>query len=393
MLNFQKYAICLLCFSISFERINLFGLGIDYLSSKIAIVLLITSSLLNYPIFQKSKAAKKIDVPTLYILFYALSNEFLNVNDFSYSYFDLPLLLNIAIFYILYSSRSRFPGIVQAGLFSFSMGVLILFFLQFLGFKWYHLGRAVIGELNSNAIGFYALVSLLFIMYCILDKRVKYYKYRLFLFPLIIPYLQMIFASGSRGSFISIIVGFIILLGFSPMMNKTYKTIFFSVAAYLSVFLWFLYFRDSVLFSRISNVIDANDISARDLIWYKIGDIMMENNFIFGIGKTGYDFFMASSFLLEDSVNSPHNVFLEVFAYTGIFGLIIFGTFIFRVFNDAFKEKNLNGNVLPMTFIMPITIFLLSSQIFNHKIFWILFAFMVLSPTISNKKAGQISRL
>ena len=148
----------------------------------------------------------------LYIYFFMLCLMSLNVNDFSYSYFDLPLLLNIC--HLLYSLfvKSRFPGIVQAGLFSFSMGVLILFFLQFLGFKWYHLGRAVIGELNSNAIGFYVL-SLLFIMYCILDKRVKYYKYRLFLFPLIIPYLQMIFASGSRGSFISIIVGFIILLG------------------------------------------------------------------------------------------------------------------------------------------------------------------------------------
>ena len=176
------------------------------------------------------------------------------------------------------------------------------------------------------------------------------------------------------------------------MINKTYKTIFFGISAYLSVFLWFLYFRDSVLFSRLSNVINANDISARDLIWYKIGDIMKENNFIFGIGKTGYEFFMARSFFFEDSVDSPHNVFLEVFAYTGIFGLLTFIIFISRIFNDAIKQRNFNGNNLPMALIIPITVFLFSGQIFNQKIFWILFAFMVHSPFSANKDVWQISR-
>ena len=119
---------------------------------------------------------------------------------------------------------------------------------------------------------------------------------------------------------------------------------------------------------------------------------MKENNFIFGIGKTGYEFFMARSFFFEDSVDSPHNVFLEVFAYTGIFGLLTFIIFISRIFNDAIKQRNFNGNNLPMALIIPITVFLFSGQIFNQKIFWILFAFMVHSPFLANKKVWQISR-
>ena len=123
-----------------------------------------------------------------------------------------------------------------------------------------------------------------------------------------------------------------------------------------------------VLMLRLLQTVADQDLAGRDEVWVEIINIV-QNNLIFGIGQTGY----FSIFGLA----SPHNVFIEVLIYTGIVGLFLYLVFILRISIYAYKCIKIKGKILPLLLMSPIFGILLSGQILNMKLGWLVLAYII----------------
>ena len=139
---------------------------------------------------------------------------------------------------------------------------------------------------------------------------------------------------------------------------------------------WQSTFQFTLVAERLFDTLNVGDLSSRDIIWAKVMDVI-SNNYIYGIGKTGY--------LLELGDFSPHNVILEVLCYTGIVGLLIFGYFLFGIVSNAYKKAKDHCDSLPLILLVPIFGMILSGQIFGQKIVWFIFAYIAYKSKISPK--------
>ena len=100
----HKYILLLFFFSVNFEMMNLFNLGIDYLATKISISLLLGVSLINFPRYFSFKNQWRTFLP-LYTYFIVLTGiSFLYINGVNNTFFDFPFFLNILVLIILCNS-------------------------------------------------------------------------------------------------------------------------------------------------------------------------------------------------------------------------------------------------------------------------------------------------
>jgi len=385
----RKFSIYAFFFSLNFETMNLFNLGISYLSTKITISILMLISMFSF----KSFILLKNDLKYLFPLFayfiilttISIYNSVAPFNDF----FDFSFFLNILVFYLLTRYSNVYPNILLKGLLVFSISTFVLSLLYFLGIGITDSlegldGRSTVFGMNQNFLGLSLCISIFTIISIVMENKLELGKRRFVLLSLLPFMFVFLISTGSRVAFISLILGLFLFIYF----NKSYSSVKKStiIVASLLVFLLFsfVFLKNSLVVERLSNSVNEGDLSSRDLIWINLYNIIT-NNYVFGIGKTGYAMVMNSNSLFE-GVPSPHNVLIEVLCYTGIVGLIIFIFFIYRILCIAYQKNKLNTEILPLVLFIPVLGMILSGQIFDQKIAWILFAYLASNTNNSNIK-------
>lgn len=370
----HKLAIYAFLFSLNFETMDLFNLHIDYLATKITISILLFFSILN---FENSFAVKPffkyLGVLGLYFTILTIIS-IININSVESAFFDLPFFLNILIFWILCNSTLRDENIMLKGLLLFASTsfLLSLFFIAGIGVSTQFEGRFSVFGINENQLGLELAASIFIIYSTVVTNKLHLAKWRYSLL-LMLPFLLFfLFSTGSRVAFISLVLGAGFLVYFNKSIKTNYKIIIGTSFLLFFTVLWFAVLKNTVVAGRLFDTVNEGDLSSRDLIWVAVLQIIV-NNFWTGVGITGYAAAMEQIF---EQRASPHNVFLETICYTGVFGLIVFLFFIFRLIKGSILVNKYKKYMLPLLVILPITGNLFSGQVFDLKIAWVLFAFI-----------------
>lgn len=371
----QKYLLYLYFFSIHFELWDPFNIGIDFLITKVTVMLYLTATLLNYKSFYSIKEIKKYIYP-IFGFFFLLTIMNIKNRTLGYgTFFDIPLFLNLLILLTAINHEKREPQILLKSLFVFSSGTILLTIMYFLniGTSYALEGRISILGANANELGIRLSISMLILFSIIYENKFKFGKSR-YLFYVFVPLMFMFLVkTGSRVAFISLFLGIITLI----LLYKSHiniKKIFSVLSLIIILFaIWEFYLKNSFLAERLSSSINKGDLSQRDVLWIAAISFIPQN-FIFGQGETGY---AHSITMLFGSYASPHNVIIEILCYTGIVGLIFFTIFLKRTLSCGIRSYKEDKEVLPIILFIPILGMIFSGQIFGDKIAWIILAYMI----------------
>jgi len=148
------------------------------------------------------------------------------------------------------------------------------------------------------------------------------------------------------------------------------------------ILIWVFFLKNTLLAERLFSSITQRDLAGREFRWEMAIDIF-HGSPIFGVGETGYGNLVESMFGVY---TSPHNVFVEILAYTGIIGLFLFLVFFCRVIGVAFRNFKDNNELLSLILLIPIFGLIISGQILGTKIVWLIFAYIISVNLHSNKK-------
>jgi O-antigen ligase len=381
----QKYFTFLFIFSLNFAQMNFLNLGIDFLLTKITFSLFFFISILNIKSSYSFKQVPKY--LHLIFLYFALLTiiGLINITASSYAFFDFPFFINLLTFIIFLNySRTNYNILLKA-LFVFALSTFVLSILNLLGFAVSEelQGRFSVFGINMNILGISACISLLVIISIVFENRLNLGKKR-FLLLLLLPFLLgLMISTGSRVSFISFVLSIFIFLYYNKYLGSLKKGLLVFIVATFFILFWIFFLKNSTVVSRLFDSVDNGDLSSRDEIWFNLFEII-SNNYIFGVGKTGYALIAGES--------SPHNVLIEVLCYSGIIGLSIFLVFFFRIVGNAYRRMRFENELLPLALIIPISGMIMSGQIFDQKIVWLIFAYIV-SRKVPFRKRIDLSNL
>jgi hypothetical protein len=312
----------------------------------------------------------------LILFFYAfiVIINLINLNNFSSDFLFFSFLQNIILFLMLLNHERLNPGTIEKGFISFFLGSIALagFYFLGIGVETSAEGRVSLFGDNENIIGVRMVVSSLILTHIILKYKQKIFKIVYYVLPLLyFPFVLLILKTGSRLSFISLFLGFSIIFILYQNKNIVSKILVLVIGAFTAIFLFDLAMQSEVLGVRLTKTAESGHLGGRDEIWFSLLPLI-ENNWLIGVGKTGYAEYAIRFYGV---LKSPHNVIVEVLAYTGIIGLLLFLSFVFKSFWYSFKYLKYYNEIVPFIFVIPISGILLSAQILTFKLGWVIIAY------------------
>ncbi|MEP2058222.1 MAG: O-antigen ligase family protein [Maribacter litoralis] len=372
----------LLIFSITFENwdpLNTSGslsvafiISILYISSWVPFF----RSGLNLFIFKKY-----ISLLILFILIGFVSTAFNSEHliELSQAY-NFRVLTLIILMYLITNHFYNQPELIEKGVNVYLIGIVLMFLLFSLGIGVsYEQDRLLIFKENPNIIGVKAVLAFVIVMGKLFSKSIKLKQ---FLNPIILVLpaaIILIFATGSRGAFLSIFIGFVFILFFKKM--PILKKVIFVIIGVVFAGLTYNYALENnkILQERLTKSVQSGD--TREVLWEGAIKII-ENNPLIGVGFTNLfpEMYKHSGFFLY-----PHNVFLYVLATTGIIGFIFYMFFILRVFIGLYKSYQLTRNVTYLVLFLMIVVNLMKvGGGINMMLFWFFFALLLGSALVVN---------
>lgn len=368
----QGQFLILLFFLLNFERWDPLNLGIDYLIFKIPFVLLLLSFSFSFSKLFKLNLRNPV-IKYILIYFIILTFiSFINSDKVNNNYFDSLFCINLILFLLTFNYLCLNRSVIYKCFIFYSFGAFILSILYLfnIGTESDPTGRVSIFGENQNSIGVNMCFASLMIISIVFENKLKLNKLRyllLFQLPTIIIFLA---ATGSRLATISLLISIAAYFLLWNAKNVSKKIILLFTTFSLFFILFTLFGNNSIISERISDTVKSGEIGNRDLLLIMIIPIVL-NNLFFGVGLTGYNK------LMIDNYTSPHNGIVEVLCYTGIFGLIFFLTFFIKSLIRGINKKKIENEILPLVFYFPIIGILISAQIFQSKIVWILLAYVI----------------
>jgi O-antigen ligase len=373
--SLQKYSLYLYCFSLNFEKWDPFNTGVDFLFTKITIVIILLLSLAN---LKKLYSIKKIKRYTSSIFLFFMLLTFMSYNNRTLiipEFFNLPFFLNLLVFIIVINMGRNDPQTLLRCLYFFSISSLIMTLLYFGGMESESVieNRVTVFGNNQNEMGLNLAISILIFLSFIFEDNLKSRKFKYLLYIAIPLMLIFLVRTGSRVAFICLFTGVITFFLLKQSKIKGTKIFIVFLLIFVLFFIWDLYLKNSYLAERLFLASNEGDLSGRDIIWAASFEIILKNPFM-GLGETGY------ANQIEPILNyfsSPHNVIIEVLCYTGIIGLTFFLFFLFSIINCAIRVYKIKQEILPLLLLIPIIGMILSAQILGTKIAWVIFAFII----------------
>ena len=368
----QNFALYLYFFFVNFQELSFFGLN-NFSIPKFTILIYLGTIAIQHRHYIRISNLKKIMGPLLAFFGLLIIVNLFNINNLSARFFDFAIFQNIILFWILINHGRKDIRAMENALLILALGSILLavFYNAGIGVEYgevYGVTRITLFGDNSNITSIRMVISILIIITTVVQDRLRIGLYRFLLLIPIIIMINLMAETGSRVGFISLALAFIVGTLFYKAKNNWNK-IFVIIAGSLSfsLFLTFILKSEMLVLRLVKTVVD-NDLAGRDYIWENIITVI-QSNFIFGIGQTGY----FSIF----GLGSPHNVFLEVLIYTGIIGLVLYLIFILRISIYAYKLLKAKKIILPLLLMFPIFGVLFSGQILTMKLGWIVMAYIV----------------
>ncbi|QLY82225.1 O-antigen ligase family protein [Clostridium intestinale] len=190
---------------------------------------------------------------------------------------------------------------------------------------------------------------------------------------LLIINVFIIFASGSKGSLVSIAVTFVIALfmyGVKKRKFTKYIVGFSSLAAVIVGVFVTKNLEFKIIFWRIASLFSSNFTTAssgRDIFYFKAISDFKESP-VLGNG-IGYYAETMGSYVY------PHNIILEILETFGVVGIIAFSIIMIILLRNTFwllKQKSLSYHVLAFLFVNVMVELMFSSSFLVHHQFWLL---------------------
>ncbi len=370
----QHWALFFFFFSINFEVWDPFNTGGFFSISKLTGILYLLTILPDIKQFLEIKYIKKVLSPIWFFFILLTVISLLNINSVSSSFFDFSVFQNIFLFWILINHERKVPGILIRGFFAFAMGSIFLSILYYynIGVE-YEAGRVSLFGDNENTIGMRMSISVIILLVTIVHNPLRLKKTRFLLIVAIPIMLKLLAESGSRVAFISFALMFILGTILYKTKKTWYKLIVLMFGSALFIFVIQYLLSSEIIFLRLMHTVEEGNLAGRDVIWQGIIPLIQENP-IFGVGKTGYAAYSKQVF---HQLSSPHNVFIEITCYTGIVGLFTYLLFIYRAALLSWKTYKIKKEYLSILLFIPILGYLLSGQILVNKIGWVIFAYAI----------------
>ena len=319
----------------------------------------------------------------LAILFLAIfsSTIFNSISALGFS--DLIFFIKLALVMLLCYLLPRLflikPEFLYRSMLFFSITCAIISIWFFLGGMSEYIildkGRVSFWGENPNSTSARFVAAFLFLLHFIISEKKRLKKYRfLLLLPLPLV-LNLIMATGSRGSFLILLICTIIYLAFLPFRNSNYKIVFafvIPVALYFSISYFARTNQEYSLLERLNNSIELGEDAGRAELNKDAFNIFIDHPLI-GVGEANFQDEMVSRYNEERTV---HNLYLYLLAVSGIIGFITFFVFLYRLFIGSIRIRRL----APIALTLLIYIFLLSYKtggILTYMLMWYIFAIII----------------
>lgn len=376
----QNFFLGLYFISLNFESLNIGGV---FSISKFTGILYLISILPNIKFFFiLDKKILYFLRPLFIFLLILFINSVLNINNFSFKIFDFTTSVNILLFIAIINHARKDYLILDKVIIMYFIGSIILSILIYLGFGTSTStdGRTVIFGTNANALGINIATSFMILIAAVFFNSFKLKKKKRFLLVFFFPvFLISLIGTGSRSAILVILLSLIFLFYVRVSQNKNKISTTLSSILILVVILiplTYFVFQSEDFMARILMTADTDSnlrLGGRLKLWDGFISIISTAPF-FGYGYSGT---FNESIKYFGFVESPHNVFLEVFLYTGFFGFLFYSTFVARIFYKSYLISKYEKIVLPVFLIPAILVYLLANQALPIKFVWALLAYLI----------------
>lgn len=241
------------------------------------------------------------------------------------------------------------------------------------------------GMFNSNTFGFYMTLSSVFFTIMFFEKDNSFLK-SFFSIILVILSMFLVLQSGSRSSWLMYFF-FIIIFLFIKIKDRDNSKILILSSLLLTAGLLII-FTDTNVMNRLNKLISLNS-SVRDVIWNTMIPYIQEKLFL----GHGVDSF---KYIVDEKIpKSAHNNLLEILFNTGLIGLILFLTVLYKVYVEIIV---VNKDYLALFFAF-LVVASFDHSVFTNKVFLnsiMIFSFFIFYIKLENKnldieKKGQIN--
>lgn len=395
MRGLQRFLIFWVGFSIPFNNVAFSFAGRNWSVGLVISALYFMTMLIDLPKITRIANYGKYIHNLIWFALLLTCMNLLNVNYDGTPVFPLTLFMCCLLFYTILLHSRLDSKAIQKCLSGFTMSCILLSIL-FVSGNGVEIGEdrrlSMFGE-NSNALGIYTCLGAIIIFNeWILKDKLSIGGWR---FIFMIPYLLVVllmFATGSRVSFFSYALSFIVGVAFFQPRAIRRKYIVIIVSVLIAFILYLLSQKaDFVIFQRLLESAKEGDVSGREKILSELLPYVKEH-LLLGVGQTGYVDIsrqaLGKIFLDGSAVYgfSPHNVLVEILLYTGIWGLILYMRFWWRLIKASISNYNIEKDTLPILLLIPVIGCVLSGQILTAKWAYIIYAYIIVSA--SNIRTG-----
>jgi O-antigen ligase len=359
-------------FSIAFERAFPFLTGLSF--PKAVSIIYFISLCMNQD-YLRLLLRGKVNSVVL-----ALFGTFLITNIFNAGLFssetmkslNVSFVLNTLLIWVLLHHEKLDPGVLERTIIFFSIGYLLLVLAYYLGFyQTGTTGRVFIGNALPNNLGINGVIAICGLLIFANNTNVISVLRGSFILLAALLTLTLVLATGSRSAALSLVVVILIYLVHSrksvQLLSLTAAIVLFPLA--IETF--------NVLADRAFSTIENVELGGRIAIYLFVFNII-SSNYIFGVGRSGYDALAELQFGFSPS---PHNVFLEVFLYGGIWAGILWLFVIYKTCSVAFSKYKILGQLSGLLLLPPLLMNALSGQIFNNSLIFLLIAIIIADET------------
>lgn len=302
-------------------------------------------------------------------------------------FFDFTYFQNIVLFWILINHEQSEPGVLEKGMFAFAMGSITLALLYYNGIGIeYSGGRVSIFGDNQNIIGLRMCISITILILAIIKNNFRMGRVRFLLLLPIPVMIGLMVETGSRHAVLAFVLVFIAALFLYKTERSLWKIVSFFIGI-ASVFLIYQYImQNEVIRIRLFQSVYEGNLSNRDVIWKNMIPLIKSNP-IFGVGQSGYATYCQ---VIYGVYTSPHNVILEILAFTGLTGLMIYFYFLYLIFRRSWRMYRKDGLILPLLLLFIAFSMIVISHILEVKIGWAIFAFAAGSSVLNTEAEEEM---
>jgi len=379
-------ALYILAFLINFEMINLFGdqgqLSIGRIGGYIYIC---TFLYIKYRI--QWDDIKKLSPFFIIFIGVILASSALHLTNNSLVLFDMSLLQNIVLFFLLISHERYDPGVLEKSFFAFSLGAMLSSILYLLNFGIeYEEGRVTIFGDNENAIGIRMAIACIYCIYIFISNK-RMFSIVSIIIILVPSMLFLMLGTGSRVAFISFCLMYLLILladFFTHPLKKGWRFVLYLT---LSFFMLVPSMLSNELLNNRLILSSKGDLAGRENIWPAYLSVV-EKSPLIGYGYSGFN--EVSQYIFGGLV-SPHNVVIEILLYGGYIALIAFISFILYLIFIGISCYQSQKKYIGLIFMISYLGLFFSGQVLHTKIMWIILALNYISSyyKMAPKKKGK----